>query len=510
MMEQTLDINVSELVKQFKEMDQKLAHFSDILSQISWDSKTMAPKKGRPLFAKAIGTLSTETFKLSVSKEMGELLEALTSEEVYSQLDEVTKACVRERKSDYDKSKSIPAELYNEFVVTTSMANDAWEEAREKNDFSIFQPFLEKIVGFVKRFTDYYGFEGHRYNALLDAYEQGLTVEKLDPLFAELREKSIQLLKRIQNSPSQPRTDIFKLTYDVAQQKAFNKFLLPKIGFDMNAGRLDESVHPFAQPVNTGDVRLTTRYLQENVRSAIFGTIHEAGHGMYEQGVNSEFEGTAIRSGASMGIHESQSRFAENVVGRSKAFWTYFYKDLQNHFPDQLSNVSLDDFYRAINHVEPSFIRVEADELTYNLHIMIRYEIEKALIGGEIEVKDLPEVWNKKVEEYLGITPPTDTLGVLQDVHWSFGGLGYFPSYSLGNLYAAQILNTIKKELPDFYLLIENGEFGKIQAWLGEKIHQHGRLYTPSELIQKVTGEELNAKYLVEYLEEKYSEVYSI
>ncbi|MDP4172295.1 MAG: carboxypeptidase M32, partial [Bacillota bacterium] len=271
MTEKTLEINVTDLVTQFNELDQKLSHFSDILGQIGWDSKTMAPKKGRPHFAKAIGTLSTESFKLSVSNEMGELLETLTSEEVYSQLDEVTKACVRERKADYDKTKSIPADLYKEFVVTTSNANDAWEEAREKNDFSIFQPFLEKIVGFVKQFTDYYGFEGHRYNALLDAFEPGLTVERLDPLFAELREKSVQLLKRIQNSPSQPRKDIFELTYEIEKQKEFNQFLLPKIGFDMNAGRLDESVHPFAQPVNTGDVRITTRYLQDNVRSAIFG-----------------------------------------------------------------------------------------------------------------------------------------------------------------------------------------------------------------------------------------------
>lgn len=363
-------------------------------------------------------------------------------------------------------------------------------------------------MAFKKKFGEYYGYEGHPYNAMLNEFEPGLTVEKLDPLFKELREKSVELLNKIKASQSQPREDIFAQEYDVEAQKKFNQYILPLIGFDMEGGRLDETVHPFASSVNTGDVRITTRYLKDNVRSAIFGTIHEAGHGMYEQGVNPAFEGRVIRRGTSFGIHESQSRFLENMVGRSKEFWTYFYKDLQEHFPEQLQNVSLEDFYAATNRVDPSFIRVEADELTYNLHIMIRYEIEKGLFAGEYEVKDLPKVWNEKIEEYLGITPPTDTLGVLQDVHWSFGGFGYFPSYSLGNLYAAQILYTFIKEMPDFYDKIEQGDFMAIRGWLRENIHQYGKLYSPNELIVNVTGEELDAKYLVRYLEEKYSAIY--
>ncbi|MFS0861534.1 carboxypeptidase M32 [Fredinandcohnia sp. 179-A 10B2 NHS] len=507
---QGLDTKVQEKIAQFKELDQKIAHLNSVLALAGWDQKVMAPKKGRSLFANAIGTLSTEVFKLTVSKEMGELLETLKSEEVYNQLDEVTKACVRERSNFYEQSKSIPAELYNEYMVLTSNANDAWEEARETNNFDIYLPYLERIVEIKKQFTEYYGYEGHRYNALLNEFEPGLTVEKLDPLFAELRKSSIDLLQRINASSSKPSGEVFTKLYDVEKQKEFNRFILPKIGFDMNGGRLDETVHPFAQSVNTGDVRITTRYLEDNVRSAIFGTIHEAGHGIYEQNINPELEGTSICSGASFGIHESQSRFLENMVGRSEEFWKYFYQDLQETYPEQLSNVTLDEFYRAINIVEPSFIRVEADELTYNLHIMLRYEIEKGLIGGEIKVKDLPKVWNEKMEEYLGIVPPTDTLGVLQDVHWSFGGLGYFPSYSLGNLYAAQILHTITKEIPSFYEHIEKGEFDVIQSWLKEKIHQYGVIYTPDELIQKVTGESLNASYLVDYLEKKYSKVYKL
>ncbi|MEH7237615.1 carboxypeptidase M32 [Bacillus sp. JJ1562] len=507
---QGLNTKLQDKVKQFKELDQKITHLNSVLALAGWDQKVMAPKKGRSLFANSIGTLSTEIFKLSISTEMGELLEALSAEDVYPQLDDVTKATVRERNNFYQQSKSIPSELYNEYIVLTSNANDAWEEARETNNFEVFLPYLERIVEIKKQFTEYYGYEGHPYNALLNEFEPGLTVEKLDPLFAELRKSSIDLLERIHLSSSKPNGEIFEKLYDANTQKEFNQFLLPRIGFDMNAGRLDETVHPFAQSINTGDVRITTRYLEDNVRSAIFGTIHEAGHGIYEQNINPELEGTSICGGASFGIHESQSRFLENMVGRSEEFWKFFYQDLQNHFPDQLGSLDIKGFTRAINIVEPSYIRVEADELTYNLHIMLRYEIEKGLISGDIAVKDLPHVWNEKMKEYLGIVPPTDTLGVLQDVHWSFGGLGYFPSYSLGNLYAAQILNTIKKELPDFNGHIERGEFNVIQNWLKEKIHQYGVIYTPDELIKKVTGESLNASYLVNYLEEKYVKVYQL
>ncbi|MFS0823476.1 carboxypeptidase M32 [Bacillus sp. 1P02SD] len=508
--QQALNAELQEKVNQFKKLDEKIAHLNSVLALADWDQKVMAPKKGRSLFANAIGTLSTEIFKLSISKEMGELLKVLTAEDLFEQLDDVTKAIVRERNNFYKQSKSIPTELYNEYIVLTANANNAWEEARETNNFEVYLPYLERIVEIKKQFTEYYGYEGHPYNALLNDFEPGLTVEKLDPLFEELRRSSIELLNRIKLSSSKPNGDIFEKLYNPEVQKEFNKFILPLIGFDMNAGRLDETVHPFAQTINTGDVRITTRYLEDNVRSAIFGTIHEAGHGIYEQNINPELEGTSICSGASFGIHESQSRFLENMVGRSEEFWNFFYRDLQEHFPDQLGKLDVKDFYRAINIVEPSYIRVEANELTYNLHIMLRYEIEKGLISGDIAVKDLPKVWNEKMNEYLGIVPPTDTLGVLQDVHWSFGGLGYFPSYSLGNLYAAQILNTIKKELPDFYGYIERGEFSVLQAWLKEKIHQYGGIYTPDELIKKVTGESLNATYLVNYLEEKYSKVYQL
>lgn len=507
---QTLDTHVQEAIQQFKSLDQKISHYSEILGVVGWDMQTGAPKKGRQTRSKAKGTLSTEVFQLSLSKEMEHALSVLTQPEVLANLDLPLQAAVRERHRHFEKSKSIPAELYREFVIHTSNAHDIWEEARKTNNFAHYQEALQKIVDYMKKFVEYYGYEGHPYNALLDSYEPGLTVDKVDVLFAELRTKTVDLLKRLQAADYQPNTDIFNQTFDMEKQKEFSLFVLPKLGYDMEAGRLDVSAHPFATGLNTGDVRITTRYLENDMRSAIFGTIHECGHAIYEQGVNSEFEGSIICGGTSMGIHESQSRFLENIVGRSTEFWTYFFDDLKRFFPEQFNDVSLDEFTRAINAVEPSFIRVEADELTYNLHIMIRYEIEKGLISGEYQVADLPQIWNQKMEDYLGVTPPTDTLGVLQDVHWSFGGLGYFPSYSLGNLYAAQILNTMKQQIPNFYELIQNGEFMPIREWLRENIHQYGKVYTPNELIVKVTGEELNAKYLVEYFEEKFTKVYKL
>jgi carboxypeptidase Taq len=504
------ETDYQKAVSSFKELDQRISHLTDILCLISWDQKTIAPKKGRELFSGAIGTLSTEMFKLSTSSEMERLVHALSRPEADTYLEETTKAAVRIRAKEFRKLRSIPESEYKEFVILTANANTVWEEAKKKSDFSLYQPTLEKIVSYTKKFAEYYGYEGHPYNALLEEYEPGITVEILDPLFADLRTNSINLLNRIKNSSDKPDAEFLKKEYSISKQKEFNRFILPKIGFDVEAGRLDETVHPFAQQVNTGDVRITTRYNKDNVRSAIFGTIHEAGHGMYEQGVNPEFEGTAVRGGTSFGIHESQSRFYENFVGRSPGFWKYFYEDLKAHFPSELTDITLEQFYRGINTVEPSFIRVEADELTYNLHIMLRYEIEKGLIEGSIEVKDLPEIWNRKMTEYFGITPPIDSLGVLQDIHWSFGGFGYFPSYSLGNLYAAQFYYTMKKDIANFDEVVETGQFDVIREWLRSNIHQYGMLYTPNELIQRVTGEALNASYLVKYLEEKYTKVYNL
>jgi carboxypeptidase Taq len=501
---------ISTTVASFKALDQRLAHYKEILDLVGWDMQTKAPKKGKSYRSQAVGTLSSDMYHISLSEEMERCLTYLSTPDVFEQLDEATSKCVKERKTEFDKLKKIPADLYKEFVIHAANAQEIWEEARHTNNFALYQPALEKMVKYQKKFIEYFGYEKHPYDALLNEYEPGLTVQTLDPLFADLRTKTIDLLVRIQASPHQPKTDLFNQHFDVEKQKEFSLFVLTQLGFDLNAGRLDVSAHPFASGINISDVRITTRYLENDMRSAIFGTIHECGHALYEQGINPDYQGTSLAEGTSMGIHESQSRFMENVVGRSYEFWSYLYNDLQQFFPAKFDGVELEEFCRAINVVQPSLVRVEADELTYNLHIIVRYEIEKGLMAGEFEVKDLPQIWNSKMKEYLGVSPDSDAEGVLQDVHWSFGGFGYFPSYSLGNLYAAQIAHTMRRQLPNFDLLLEQGEFLTIREWLRENIHQHGKFYSPHELIKKVTGEDLNAKYLIDYFEEKYSKVYKL
>lgn len=508
---QTFPSELQAALETHKSLNQKITHYYELIGLAQWDLQTGGTqKKGRAARSDAIGSLSAVAFELSVSAEMEECLSVLSDPEYASLIDQQTKAAIRLNKRTFDQFKSIPPDMYKEYVILTTTAHDIWDEAKQTNNFSHYEETLTKIVAFNRQFVEIMGYDGHPYNRLLDSYEPGLTVDQLDPLFSDLREKTIDLLKRIQASPHQPSKDFLNQSFDIEQQKALSQFILPKLGFDLEAGRLDESAHPFATGLNPGDVRLTTHYFEQDVLSALFSTIHECGHGLYEQGINQDLERANLQRAASMGIHESQSRFFENILGRSREFWTYFYPDFKNFFPGQFDQVTIEDFTRAVNTVEPSFIRTEADELTYNLHIMIRYEIEKGLIAGDIEVKDLPVIWNEKMQEYLGIVPPTDTLGVLQDVHWSFGGFGYFPSYSLGNLYAAQITHTMKQQLPDFNEIIARGELSTIREWLRENIHQYGSLYTPNELIERVTGEPLNAKYLIAYFEEKFTKIYKL
>jgi carboxypeptidase Taq len=506
----TYSKDVQQALDGFRALDEKIANFEEILHLANWDLNTCIPKKGREQRSNAIGLLETQIFEWKVSPEMASYLSTLSADDALAELDEETKAAVLVRKKEHDKVKSIPKDLYREYAVHAAKAQGIWEDAREADDFNYFAPALEKMVDLMRQFTEHMGYDEHPYDALLDLYEPGLTVGKLEPLFTELKASTLDLLRRIEQSPHQPKREIFQQKFDLESQKKFNRLILPYLGYDFEAGRLDESAHPFASGINIHDVRITTRYNEEDPRSAIFGTIHECGHALYEQGVNPAYESSALRGGVSMGIHESQSRFLENMVGRSMEFWTFFYADLQQHFPQQLKNVDLEDFFRAINAIDRSLIRVEADELTYNLHIMLRYELEKELISGNLNVGQLPELWKEKMEAYIGIAPTNHADGVLQDIHWSFGGFGYFPSYSLGNLYAAQFLKTIKQEIPDFDTKVRNGEFLLIREWLKEKIHQHGKRYTPNELIKSVTGEELNAKYLTTYLEEKYSQVYQL
>lgn len=501
---------IETVVSEFRSLIKKIKAYEEAVGVMYWDLRTGAPKKAVEGRSEVIGTLSAEMFRLTVSDQMGQYLEQLTEPNAFAQLDKVNQKIVTECKKEYDRSKKIPPEEYEAYVVLTSKAESVWEEAKEKSDYAMFRPYLEQIVETNHRFIDLWGYEGAKYNTLLDMYEPGMTVSKLDQLFGSLREQLVPLVAAIRSSAHQPDSSFMTQAFPKEQQKSFNLFVLREMGYDFDAGRLDETVHPFATGLNIGDVRITTRYLPNDVSSALFGSIHEGGHALYEQNISPELVGTPLCTGTSMGIHESQSRFWENMIGRSRSFWSRYYDDLQRAFPEQLAHVSLDSFYRAINRVEPSLIRVEADELTYNLHIMIRYEMEKGLFDGSIQVADLPEVWRDKYEEYIGVVPENDGEGVLQDVHWSGGAFGYFPSYALGNMYAAQILNTIQSRLPRFEDDIAAGNFQSIKSWLTEQIYQYGKLLDPAELLSQVTGEELNANYLVDYLNTKYKKIYMI
>ncbi|MFD0699011.1 carboxypeptidase M32 [Paenibacillus sp. GCM10027628] len=494
----------------FKAYVRKMKQYEEAIALIYWDMRTGAPKKGIETRSEVVGELSTEVFRMSTSDEMGAYLDYFIQPEQLNQLDAISRKMVQECKKDYDRSKKIPAEKYQAYVVLTSQAESMWEEAKHKSDWAMFQPYLEKIVATTKEFIELWGYEGNKYNTLLDMYEPGMTVDKLDQVFGALRDKVVPLLQRIQDSETRPDRSFLKQQFEISKQKQFSLSILKQMQYDFEAGRLDETVHPFATTLNPGDVRITTNYKPNDITFALFGTIHEGGHALYEQNISKDLVGTNLCTGTSMGIHESQSRFWENVIGRSREFWNRYYGELQTTFAGQLDNVDVDTFYRAINHIHPSLIRIEADELTYNFHIMIRYELEKGLINGTIEVADLPKAWNTKYEEYLGIVPTSDGEGVLQDVHWSGGAFGYFPSYSLGNMYAAQFTNTLRKELPNFDKLIEEGNLVPIKEWLSEKIYQYGKLLTPNEIVKQVTGEELNPDYLVQYLEEKYKAVYNI
>ena len=492
-------------VKGFKNYVKRLSDYKSAINLLGWDARTKLPKKGVDARSQVLGTLSTEHFTMMTSDEMEGYLDALSSH--LEELDRVTRKTYEECKKDFDKSRKIPADRFEAYIVLSNTAQAVWQDARTNNDFAAFAPYLSQIVEFQKEFIGYWGYEDHPYNTLLDSFEPGMTVKALDALFSSLRKETVQLLQKVTQSEPIDDSLLFRF-YDAGKQRAFCVRLLEQIGYDFDAGRLDESAHPFATGIARGDVRITTRFLPNFLSTSLFGCIHESGHAMYEQSLSMDLVNTPLHEGASMGIHESQSRFWENIVGRSYAFWQRFYGDLQAVFKEELADVTLDQFYRAINVAKPSLIRTEADELTYNLHIMIRYEVEKGLIDGTLSVNDLPEIWRTKMHDYLGVVPDSDADGVLQDIHWSSGDFGYFPSYSLGNIYAAQFANSLEKDVPTFYDLIANGEFAPIRRWLHDHIHQYGKLLTPNEILLKATGEPSNAQYLVSYLTKKYSSLY--
>ncbi|MFD0670289.1 carboxypeptidase M32 [Cohnella sp. GCM10027633] len=504
------DTQNDDALTKFKALTGKIKQFDELLGVVYWDMRTGAPRKGIAQRSEAVGALSAESFKLATSAEMGELLAELTNPEQLAKLGEIDRRLVTETNKDYERNRRIPPELYRKYVVLTSQAESEWEVAKENNDFEGFVPYLEQIVDYNRKFIELWGRKDTPYDTLLDMYEPGLTTVELDRLFGELRARLVPLAEAIAKSEHQPDTSFLEGTFDKEAQKRFSKLILKEMGYDFDAGRLDESAHPFATGLSTGDVRITTRYLPNDVTSALFGTIHEGGHALYEQNIMPELAGTPLSTGTSMGIHESQSRLWENMVGRSLGFWQRYLPDLRAQFPGLLDDVTPEQFYRGINVVQPSLIRIEADELTYNLHIMIRYEIEKMLFNEGLNPRDLPEVWNRKYEEALGVKPANDAEGVLQDVHWSGGAFGYFPSYSLGNMYGAQMIATARKQLPELDAQIAAGNLLPLKEWLTERVYKYGKLLDPSEIIEQISGKPLESTHLCDYLEQKYKDIYKL
>jgi carboxypeptidase Taq len=495
----------------------EIQHLSSAASLLSWDQETYMPTGGGHARAEQIATLQTLAHDRFVSPDIERVLsqwvDPLTGEAVASSgdaWDESARALLREVWRDFSRAKKLPSDFVKRLSRETPLAQQVWVEARKKSDFRLFLPHLKTIVALKKEEAEYLGYRDTPYNALLDTYEPRATVAQLKPVFAALKARLVPLLNRVMTSNVKIDDSMLFLTYDTNRQMEFGRLVLTAMGYDFERGRLDLSAHPFTTSFHPTDVRVTTRVYEQELPACLFSCIHEGGHGLYDQGLDPARYGTPLGEALSLGIHESQSRLWENSVGRSRPFWRCFYPLLQQMFPEQVGTVDPEVFYAAINRAKPTLIRVEADELTYNLHIMVRFEIEQDVIEGRTRVEDLPAVWNDKVKSYLGIVPPNDAEGVLQDVHWSLGAFGYFPTYTLGNLYAAQLYDQAQKEISNLDTEIEAGRLTVLTKWLNQKTHRWGRMFTAEHLMQRVTGQPLSPEPFLAYLEKKYGELYGL
>lgn len=489
--------------KKYQEILKKIADVNYSSALLSWDQETYMPEKGAEFRAQQLATLAGIAHDMSITDELGNLLIELNRQD----LDEEQKRDVEESLKDYNKRKKYPTEFVEILSRAVSEAFQAWQTAKKNNDFNHFAPFLKKLVDLKRKECELLGYKNHPYDALLDQYEPGATTADLDILFKDVKEQMVEFVQQIFKSKQNDDSFMYK-HYDKEKQWQFGIDLLKQMGYDFAAGRQDISTHPFTIHFNPLDVRVTTRISENNISEMIWSCIHEGGHALYEQGLKKENYGLPSGEAVSLGIHESQSRLWENNVGRSINYWRTNYPKLQQLFPENLSSVSLEDFYRAMNIVEPSLVRTSADELTYHFHILIRYEIEKALIEGSITVDELPSYWNRKYKEYLNVDVPSNDKGVLQDIHWSHGSFGYFPTYSLGSFYAAQFYHFAQQQMPGLLEEINNGNMAPLLAWLRENIHQFGKFYSAEELCVSLTGEKLNFKYFMDYARVKYSGIY--
>ncbi|MBL1218471.1 MAG: carboxypeptidase M32 [Planctomycetes bacterium] len=484
--------------------------FSSIGSLLGWDQETMMPEGGTATRADQSAAMSGLVHEKATTAEIGDLL-AVCEAEPFAD-DSVEAANVRELRHDYDRARKLPKAHVEEVARTQTIAQNEWAKARKESNFPHFAPHLEKILTLTRKSAEYYGWpeSGEPYDALLEGYEPHTTSADIVAAFVPLREKLTRLIKDVQGAPKSPDGSIHTRTVPRDQQEQFVRFAAKAIGFNFDIGRLDISTHPFCSGIGPGDCRMTTRFHDDNVMDALSSTMHEAGHGIYEQNLNKEAWGTPCGESVSLGIHESQSRGWENTVGRSRAFWEWCLPHAKEIMPEAMADQTVDSVYEAQNIVKPSYIRVEADETTYNLHIMLRFEIERQMIRGEIDINDVPRIWNEKFKDYLGIEVDKDANGCLQDVHWSFGLMGYFPTYTLGNLYCAQFFEAAREAMPDMDDQFRRGEFTPLREWLTANIHAHGRRYPAGELCRRVTGKPLSADPLMRHLEGKIRPIYSI
>jgi carboxypeptidase Taq len=475
---------------------------------IGWDQQVMMPPKAAKLRANQSAALASLLHERVVDPAFGEAIDRAA--EADDSLDESQRASLREARRARDRSVRVPADLVRELAMAEAEGFEVWQKARPARDFAMFRPVLERLVSLKQQEADAIGHGGERYDALLDAYEPEMRLARLEPLLHSLRDDLVPLVAAV---AAKPRPDVSFLSreFPAAAQIEFTERVIRDLGFDLQAGRQDASAHPFTSGSGPSDVRLTTRVVKGDPRGSLMGSIHEAGHGMYEQGiVGAAIERSFAGMAPSLGLHESQSRLWENQVGRSRAFWEHYYPAYRDTFPDALADVDVDQWLRAINLVQPSLIRVEADELTYNLHILIRFELEVALMRGDLSVADLPAAWNDAYRETLGVEVTHDGDGVLQDVHWSGGAFGYFPTYTLGNLYSAQLMEAVHRDLGDVDAQIARGEFAPLLGWMREKIHSRGSLKDAEEIAKDATGQQLEPSSLVAYLRAKYGELYQL